>query len=153
MNSGANSDKLNGLSADEVIAILGLSPHPEGGYFVETFRDPATLPGTDRAMSTSIYFLLRDGGGSHWHSVDAVEMWHFHAGAPLSLGIAPPSGLASFVTLGSDLAGGQRPQGIVPHGYWQSARSLGAWSLVGCTVSPGFTFDGFTLAPPNWEPK
>ncbi len=153
MSPEASSNKLEGLSADEVIEILGLAPHPEGGYFAETFRDPATLPGCERAMSTAIYFLLREGGGSHWHSVDAVEMWHFHAGAPLSLGIAAPTGPATFVTLGSDLANGQRPQGIVPHGYWQCAQSLGAWSLVGCTVSPGFTFDGFQLAPPNWEPK
>ncbi len=141
------------LNADDVIAILGLAPHPEGGYFVETFRDKATLPGSDRALSTAIYFLLREGAGSHWHTVDAVEMWHFHAGAPVLLGIAAPSGPAEFVTLGMNLAGGHRPQAIVPQEYWQSARSLGAWSLVGCTVSPGFTFEGFKLAPPGWEPK
>jgi len=140
------------MTADEIIALLGLAPHPEGGHFVETFRDPATLAGSDRAISTAIYFLLREGPGSHWHTVDAIETWHWYAGAPVELGLAPPDSPPRTFVLGSDLRAGQRPQAVVPHNHWQKARSLGAWSLVGCTVAPGFVFDGFKLAPPGWSP-
>lgn len=145
---------VTGLSADEIVRLLELQPHPEGGYFRETFRDSLSLDGTEtgRAASTAIYFLLKSGQGSHWHTVDAIEMWHWYAGAPLELGIAPPDGPADWTTLGTDLAAGERPQAIVPRGYWQRARSKGAFSLVGCTVAPGFEFEGFTLAPADWNP-
>lgn len=140
------------MTADEIIALLGLQPHPEGGYFVETFRDAATDE-TGRSRSTAIYFLLRQGEKSHWHKVDAVETWHWHAGAPLRLQIAADKGAKiETITLGNDLAKGERPQGIVPRHHWQAAESLGDWTLVGCTVAPGFDFAGFTLAPNGWAP-
>ena len=137
------------LSADAIIRLLNLKPHPEGGHFRETFRDPRMIDG--RAASTAIYFLLAEGERSHWHRVDAAEAWHFHAGAPLLLSIAD-GGPARDITLGSDLSAGQRPQAVVPAQAWQAARSLGDWTLVGCTVAPGFSFDGFELAPPGWSP-
>lgn len=137
------------LSAQDVIAQLGLQRHPEGGWYVETFRDEATEAG--RARSTAIYYLLEAGETSHWHTVDAVEMWHFHAGAPLELRVSDGTTVDRHV-LGTALADGERPQAVVPQGAWQSARSLGAWTLVGCTVSPGFSFEGFELAPPGWAP-
>ncbi len=140
------------MTADEIIAALKLQPHPEGGHFVETFRDAAT-DSSGRARSTAIYFLLKRGERSHWHRVDAVEIWHYHAGAPLRLSIAAAAGAAvETIILGSDLSQGQRPQGIVPAQHWQAAASLGDWTLVGCTVAPGFDFAGFELAPPNWHP-
>lgn len=139
------------MTADDVIAALQLQPHPEGGHFVETFRDAAGPDG--RARSTAIYFLLKAGERSHWHRVDAVEIWHFHAGAPLELQIAATAGgVIESMMLGSDIAAGQRPQGIVPAQHWQAAQSLGAWTLVGCTVAPGFDFAGFELAAPGWHP-
>jgi hypothetical protein len=138
------------LTADDIIRLLDLRPHPEGGYFRETFRDAATVSG-GRAASTAIYFLLRAGEVSRWHRVDAVEVWHWHAGAPLALGLADDAGRRS-IRLGPDLAGGERPQAVVPAGAWQQAESLGAWTLVGCTVAPGFEFAGFELAPPGFEP-
>jgi predicted cupin superfamily sugar epimerase len=137
------------MDADEIIVALGLQPHPEGGHFVETFRDPDGAGG--RGHSTAIYFLLRAGQRSHWHRVDAVEIWHFHAGAPLRLAIADGEAVRTIV-LGTDLLAGQRPQGVVQRGQWQSAESLGAWTLVGCTVAPAFQFEGFELAPPDWQP-
>lgn len=139
------------MTADAIIALLGLKPHPEGGFFVETFRD---APGADgRAASTAIYFLLRRGERSHWHTVDAVEIWHWHAGAPLRLSLAAgDAGPVTHLVLGADLAAGERPQGIVPPHHWQAAESLGDWTLVGCTVAPGFDFAGFRLAPPGWMP-
>lgn len=139
------------MDADEIIAALGLAPHPEGGYFRETFRDSAA-EGGDRAHSTAIYFLLKAGEVSRWHRVDAVEVWHWHAGAPLALAIAPPGGAATELKLGPAILDGERPQGVVPKGHWQQARSLGSWTLVGCTVAPGFTFDGFELAPSGFDP-
>lgn len=139
------------LSAAEVIALLGLAPHPEGGHFRETFRDTRCLPG-GRAASTTIYFLIEMGEISRWHTVDAAEHWHWYAGAPLELSIARPSEAAEILTLGCDLRRGERPQAVVPAGAWQQARSLGPWSLVGCTVAPGFTFDGFQMAPDGAEP-
>lgn len=138
------------IGADEVIALLGLQPHPEGGHFCETFRDVA--PEGTRPASTAIYFLLREGQKSHWHRVDAVEMWHWYAGAPLALRIADEAGAIRTQVLGPDLAAGERPQGVVPTHAWQAAESLGAWTLVGCTVAPAFEFAGFELAPPGWEP-
>jgi uncharacterized protein len=135
------------LSADEVIRLLHLAPHPEGGHFCETFRD---APGTDnREHSTAIYFLLKRGERSHWHRVDAAEIWHFYAGAPLALSVAEQSGVAT-CRLGPDLVGGERPQAVVPAGAWQSAETVGEWTLVGCTVAPGFRFEGFELAAPGW---
>ena len=137
-------------NADAVIGLLKLVPHPEGGHFRETFRDQ---PGHDgRAASTAIYFLLAAGEVSRWHRIDAAEVWHWYAGAPLELSIAPPEGKVSVVRLGSRLADGERPQAVVPPGHWQSARSLGAWTLVGCTVAPGFLFDAFELAAADFAP-
>lgn len=138
------------LSAEEVIALLGLEAHPEGGHFRETFREGAGDGG--RGASTAIYFLLRAGERSHWHRVDASEVWHWHAGAALTLSIAPPGGAVRHLRLGADLGAGERPQGVVPPGHWQAAESLGAWTLVGCTVAPAFDFAGFELAPPDFEP-
>ena len=138
------------MTADEIIAELQLAPHPEGGYFRETFRDEARDGG--RAHSTAIYFLLKAGEVSRWHRVDAVEVWHWYGGAPLMLSIAPPDGAPEDVLLGPAVLQGERPQGIVPAGHWQQARSLGAWTLVGCTVAPGFTFDGFEMAPEGFVP-
>lgn len=138
------------MTADDVIAHFNLTPHPEGGYFRETFRDPAMAGG--RARSTAIYFLLKRGQHSHWHRVDAIEIWHFHAGAPLDLDIAPTGGKPATIRLGVDFKEGQQPQGIVPEGWWQRARSTGDWTLVGCTVAPGFEFSGFVLAPPGFDP-
>jgi predicted cupin superfamily sugar epimerase len=140
------------MTADEIVAALGLQPHPEGGHFAETFRDPQ-VDAAGRARSTAIYFLLKAGERSHWHRVDAVEIWHWHAGAPLRLSLAAQAGAAiAHLTLGPDLAVGQRPQGIVPQHHWQAAESLGDWTLVGCTVAPAFEFSGFELAPPGWSP-
>ena len=137
------------ISADEIIRLLGLAPHPEGGHFAETFRD-AGVDGA-RATSTAIYFLLRAGEVSHWHRVDAAEVWHWYAGAPLSLSIADDAGRRD-VTLGTNLAAGERPQAVVPAWSWQQAQSLGAWTLVGCTVAPGFEFAGFEMAPEGFAP-
>jgi predicted cupin superfamily sugar epimerase len=138
------------LSAPDVIRMLDLKPHPEGGHFRETFRDGGMIA-DGRAASTAIYFLLARGERSHWHRVDAVEVWHWHAGAPLALEIAREKRIER-VTLGSDLAAGQRPQAVVPAHAWQAAQSLGDWTLVGCTVAPGFDFKSFELAPPGWAP-
>lgn len=140
----------NALDADAVIALLGLEPHPEGGHFRETFRDPGTDGG--RGASTAIYFLLKAGARSHWHRVDAVEIWHWHAGAPLKLDIADEEGGCRTLVLGCDLRDGQRPQGVVPALAWQAAETTGAWTLVGCTVAPAFAFSGFTLAPADFTP-
>jgi uncharacterized protein len=142
------------MTPDQLIALLGLRPHPEGGCYVETYRAPTDPPG-GRGSVTAIYFLLTAGERSHWHSVDAVEIWLWHGGAPLELSIhdaAAPTPTTQRCRLGMDLKNGERPQAVVPVGAWQSARSLGAWSLVSCTVAPAFDFAGFTLAPPGWEP-
>lgn len=137
------------LTAAEIITLLDLKPHPEGGYYRETFRDPREVDG--RSVGTAIYFLLAEGEGSHWHCVDAAELWHFYEGAPLELEIAYDD-RRRVVTLGSDIKAGQRPQAVVPTGAWQAARTTGAWSLVGCTVAPGFDFAGFEMAPRGWSP-
>jgi predicted cupin superfamily sugar epimerase len=138
------------LTAEEIVSRLGLEPHPEGGWYRQTWEGPATAGG--RPSGTAIYYLLAEGQRSHWHKVDAAEIWHFYAGWPLMLSISPESaGPASDITLGPDLAAGQVPQAIVPKDHWQAARPLGAWSLMGCTVSPGFRFDGFTLAPEGFD--
>jgi uncharacterized protein len=139
------------LRAEDVVGLLELQPHPEGGHYRETFRDPRLVEG-GRAASTAIYYLLRGGETSAWHRVDAAEIWHFYAGAPLVITVAADGHGAAGHTLGPALSGGQRPQLVVPAGAWHTARSLGAWTLVGCTVAPGFEFAGFELAPPGWRP-
>jgi predicted cupin superfamily sugar epimerase len=139
------------LSAAEVIRLLDLKPHPEGGHFRETFRDTRTVD-SGRAASTAIYFLLARGERSHWHRIDAVETWHWYAGSALALQISVAHALES-VRLGPDLAAGDRPHAIVPMHAWQAAESLGDWTLVGCTVAPGFEFSGFELAPKDWSPR
>lgn len=141
------------LSASEIIALLELQPHPEGGHYRETFRDQAIVPGTSRSVGTCIYFLLQAGEVSHWHRVDASEVWHFYAGAPLELTVADGNGMSARKILGIDLAAGERPQITVRANHWQSARSLGPWTLVGCSVAPGFEFSGFELASPDWTPS
>lgn len=138
------------LDAAATIDALGLAPHPEGGWFVETWRDAPADGG--RGAGTAIYFLLEAHQGSHWHRVDAAETWHHYAGAALDLLIADGEGSVVTHRLGPDLAAGQRPQATVPPGAWQAARPVGGAVLVGCTVSPAFTFDGFDLAPDGWEP-
>lgn len=138
------------MTAEQVIATLGLERHPEGGWFAETFRDAE--PAGRRAHSTAIHYLLAEGEVSAWHRVDAVETWHHYAGAPLALSIAAEDGPAERHVLGTSLLAGQRPQIVVPRLCWQSAESLGAWTLVGCTVAPGFEFSGFEMAPEGWAP-
>jgi predicted cupin superfamily sugar epimerase len=133
------------LSAADVIALLDLKPHPEGGHYRQTFRDPHQV--NDRAASTAIYFLLKRGERSHWHRVDAVEVWHWYAGSPLDLRIRRET-----IRLGPDLAAGEHPQAIVPAQAWQSAESRGDWTLCGCTVAPGFEFSRFEVAPEGWTP-
>jgi predicted cupin superfamily sugar epimerase len=128
-----------------------LQPHPEGGHFRETFRDPAA-GASGRAHSTAIYFLLEAGEISRWHRVDAAELWHWYAGAPLLLTVADASGRHD-IRLGIDLNAGERPHAVVPARSWQQAQSLGAWTLVGCTVAPAFEFAGFELAPAGFEPS
>ncbi len=139
------------LTADQIVELLRLEPHPEGGFYRETFRDASA--GGERGHSTAIYFLLRAGEMSRWHRVDAAEVWHWYAGAPLQLAIASGGSPARHCILGADLAAGERPQLVVPAHCWQQARSLGAWTLVGCTVAPGFTFAGFEMAPAEFAPE
>jgi len=136
--------------AAEIIRLLGLEPHPEGGHFCQTFRDTQLIDGK-RPASTAIYFLLARGERSHWHRVDAAEGWHWYAGDALTLTIVE-HGKKSTVTLGSDFSAGQRPQTVVPARAWQAAEGLGDWTLVGCTVAPGFEWAGFELAPKDWTP-
>lgn len=134
----------------EIISALGMQRHPEGGWYAETFRDAT---GGGRGHSTAIYYLLQAGERSHWHRVrDAAEVWHFYAGDPLRLRISPDGIAMETITLGLNIPHGQRPQAIVPAGAWQAAEPLGAYTLVGCTVAPGFDFSAFELAPPDWEP-
>jgi uncharacterized protein len=139
------------LTAADIIARLELKPHPEGGHFRETFRDPR-LDANGRSVSTAIYFLLAPGERSHWHRIDAVEVWHFYAGSALKLEIADGDGQHS-IRLGADLAAGEVPQAIVPARAWQAAESTGGWTLVGCTVAPGFDFATFELAQKDWKPS
>lgn len=139
------------MDADEVITALGLAPHPEGGWYAETHRDPGPLGG-GRGAVTAIHFLLRAGERSRWHRVDATEIWLWHAGAPLTLSVSADGRAATTTRLGPDLARGERPQAVVPGGAWQGAASLGAWTLVSCVVAPAFEFAGFELASEGWEP-
>ncbi len=140
-------------TADEIIARLGLQPHPEGGHFRETFRAPDAQGVGGRGASTAIFFLLKAGERSHWHRVDADEVWHHYAGAALELSMSDDGRSVRHLRLGADFGISETPQIVVPRGVWQAARSLGNWTLVGCTVAPGFDFAGFELAPPGWEPR
>ena len=135
------------MTAQDIIERLGLEPHPEGGFYRQTWQ----AENEGRAVGTCIYFLLKDGGHSHWHKVDATEIWLFHAGAPLVLSLsATDEGPATDHLLSPDLSMGE-PQFIVPTGHWQAARTTGDYTLVSCTVSPGFEFSGFTLAVPSFD--
>jgi hypothetical protein len=137
------------VTPSRIIDTLQLIPHPEGGHYRETWRHEVD---SGRASGTAIYYLLQVGERSHWHRLDATEIWHFYAGAPLELSTCAQGEPIGRHILGPDLIAGQRPQiPVAPH-EWQAARSLGSWSLVGCTVSPGFDFDGFELAPEDWHP-
>jgi uncharacterized protein len=141
------------VDAAEIIDELGLVRHPEGGWYRETWRSEP-MPGhpAGRAAGTAIYYLLVAGERSDWHRVDAAETWHHYAGAPLELWLSTDDGSPELHLLGVDLMAGERPQVVVPPGVWQSAATRGDYTLVGCTVVPGFTFDGFELAPDGWEP-
>ena len=141
---------LAALTAGDVAERLNLAPHPEGGWYRETFRDDE--PADGRGHSTAIYYLLASGDRSHWHRVDAVEVWHHYAGAALELSLSADGRAATHHRLGADILNGEAPQIVVPRRHWQSAVSLGAWTLVGCTVAPGFVFAGFEMAPPDFSP-
>ncbi|TAN56901.1 MAG: cupin domain-containing protein [Magnetospirillum sp.] len=135
---------------DQIIARLGLKPHPEGGHYAETWRDrPA---GGGRGAGTAIYYLLRAGERSHWHRIDATEIWHFHAGDPLVLRLSETGRGERAVVLGPDIAAGQTAQLVVPPHVWQAAEPVGGWALASCTVIPAFEFDGFEMAPVGWNP-
>jgi predicted cupin superfamily sugar epimerase len=139
------------MRPEDIIRELGLQPHPEGGWYVQTFRDS---PGEARGHSTAIYYMLQAGERSHWHRVhDAAEVWHYYAGAPLVLRVSEDGTGSEKITLGADLASGERPQAIVPANWWQAAETTGDYTLVGCTVSPGFEFSSFEMAPPGWAPS
>jgi uncharacterized protein len=133
----------------DMVRALKLKPHQEGGHYRETFRDSRQLDG--RPVSTAILFLLARGERSHWHRIDAVEIWHYYGGAPLKLEVVDGAKEEVF-RLGADINAGEVPQVTVPAHAWQAAESLGDWTLTGCTVAPGFSFDGFELAPPGWKP-
>lgn len=138
------------LAPEDIIRELGMQPHPEGGWYVQTFRDEN---GGERGHSTAIYYLLAKGQRSHWHRVhDAAEAWHYYAGAPLALHRSEDGSRSETLKLGTDIAGGERPQAIIPANWWQSAETLGDYTLVGCTVAPGFEFSKFEMAPPDWKP-
>lgn len=138
------------MQVKEIIETLSMQRHPEGGWYVQTFRDEQ---GGARGHSTAIYYLLEAGERSHWHRVrDAAEIWHHYAGAPLALHRSADGKASERLVLGTDLAKGERPQLIIPANWWQSAESLGEFTLVGCTVSPGFEFSSFEMAAPDWKP-
>ena len=138
------------MTAEEIVRLLDLKPHPEGGHYRETWRAAATKG--ERPAGTAIYYLLKQGEASHWHRVDADEVWHFLSGEALELSISADGRQRETRRLGSDLAAGERPQIVVPARHWQAARPTGAFTLASCTVSPGFTFEGFEMAPPGWAP-
>jgi len=139
-------------SAAAVIDALGMRAHPEGGWYVETWRAPAP-PGGGRPAGSAILYLLAAGERSHWHAVDAAEVWQWSAGDPLELSVWAEGGQVTVHRLGGNVTDGERPQVVVPANAWQAARPLGAWALVGCIVTPAFEFDGFRLAPEGWEPR
>lgn len=134
--------------ADQIVAALGLERHPEGGWYRQTWLGPGGGPG-ERACGTAILFLLKAGERSHWHRVDADEIWIFNAGAPLVLSLGQE--FATEVLLGPQVLAGHQAQKVVPKGWWQAARSTGDWTLMSCTVSPGFRFDGFELAAAEFD--
>ncbi|WFS00385.1 cupin domain-containing protein [Rhizobium tumorigenes] len=139
------------MRPDDIIRELGMQPHPEGGWYVQTFRDGT---GEARGHSTAIYYMLQAGERSHWHRVrDAAEVWHYYAGAPLALDISESGEGKTTIVLGTDFASGERPQAIVPADWWQTAETTGDYTLVGCTVAPGFEFSSFEMAPPGWKPS
>ncbi len=139
------------MTAAEIIEALGLQPHPEGGWYRETWRADAAEGA--RPVGTAIYYLLEKGQRSHWHRVDADEIWHWYAGDTLRLSVSEDdAGPVTTRVLGADLRSGQSPQFRVPAGHWQSAEPDGDWALAGCTVSPGFRFEGFEMAPEGWHP-
>ena len=138
------------MQVTAIIETLSMQRHPEGGWYVQTFRDEQ---GGARGHSTAIYYLLEAGDRSHWHRVrDAAEVWHYYAGAPLALHRSADGEASETLVLGTDLARGERPQAIIPANWWQSAETLGDYTLVGCTVAPGFEFSKFEMAPPDWKP-
>jgi len=137
---------MDDLTAKQIIDLLDLKPHPEGGYFAETFRDESDA-------STAIYYLLEAGDCSKWHRVHgSAEVWHHYAGGPLALTLSPNGHDAEAHRLGKALLAGEKPQVVVPSGWWQTAESLGHWTLVGCTVAPGFSFENFEMADDDWRP-
>jgi predicted cupin superfamily sugar epimerase len=139
------------MRPEDIIRELALQPHPEGGWYVQTFRDS---PGEARGHSTAIYYMLQAGERSHWHRVhDAAEVWHYYAGAPLVLRLSENGANSQTILLGTGLANGERPQAIVPANWWQAAETTGDYTLVGCTVAPGFEFSSFEMAPPGWAPS
>ena len=139
------------MRPEEIIETLSMQPHPEGGWYVQTFRDEHD---GSRGHSTAIYYLLQAGQRSHWHRVrDAAEVWHYYAGAPLALHRSADGKASETIVLGIDLAKGERPQAIIPADWWQAAESLGDFTLVGCTVAPGFEFSSFEMAAPDWNPS
>jgi len=139
------------MTAQAIIRELELQRHPEGGWYRQTFRD---TQGSQRGHSTAIYYLLEAGERSHWHRVtDAVEVWHHYAGAPMKLHISENGTDSTTINLGPDVLAGERPQGLVPAGWWQSAETMGEFTLVGCTVSPGFEFSSFEMAATDWQPE
>ncbi|WFR94900.1 cupin domain-containing protein [Rhizobium tumorigenes] len=139
------------MRPDDIIRELGMQPHPEGGWYVQTFRDST---GEARGHSTAIYYMLQAGERSHWHRVrDAAEVWHYYSGAPLALDISENGQGKTTIVLGTDFASGERPQAIVPAGWWQAAEATGDYTLVGCTVAPGFKFSSFEMAPAGWKPS
>jgi predicted cupin superfamily sugar epimerase len=138
------------MKPQDIVKYLRLAPHPEGGWYRETWRAEASEGA--RAAGTAIYYLLEKGQISRWHRVDSAEIWHWYAGAPLNLTLSPNGHSREIAVLGPGIEAGERPQIIVPEGCWQSAESTGDFTLVGCTVSPGFEFSGFEMAPEGWEP-
>ena len=139
------------MRPEDIVRELGMQPHPEGGWYIQTFRDSM---GDARGHSTAIYYMLQRGERSHWHRVhDAAEVWHFYAGAPLALHLSEDGADSRTIMLGTDLANGERPQAVVPANWWQSAETTGDYTLVGCTVAPGFEFSSFEMAPPSWAPS
>lgn len=137
-------------TAKEIITRLRMEPHPEGGWWAQSYREPD--PAGGRPLSTAIYYLLDVGETSSWHRLDGVEIWHWYAGAPLVLTMSANGHDAAAFRLGPDVLGGEQPQLVVPAGHWQTATSLGAWTLAGCTMAPGYHEAGFELAPPDWRP-
>ncbi|MET0748350.1 MAG: cupin domain-containing protein [Rhizobium sp.] len=139
------------MRPDDIIRELGLQPHPEGGWYVQTFKDSADK---SRGHSTAIYYMLQAGERSHWHRVhDAAEVWHYYSGAPLALHVSEDGMQSQTIALGANLRNGERPQAVVPANWWQAAETTGDYTLVGCTVAPGFEFSSFEMAPPGWKPS